>query len=66
MHVLRKQDIQNYFSKFGKIVDFDFQSSNNRALIAFASSGEAEFACFVAKLDLKGHKIVVKPVLTKR
>lgn len=41
LNSLQKEDLLRYYSKFGRIVDVDFQSENNRAMIAFERSKDA-------------------------
>lgn len=63
MNGLQKEDLQKYFSKFGHIVDIDFQSENNRAMIAFQTYGEAEFTVALAsKIVIKNHSVWAKPM----
>lgn len=59
---LQKEDLRKYYSKFGRIVDIDFQSENNRAMIAFERSIEAEFAVAVTKIVIRNHSVWAKPM----
>ena len=62
MDDLTRKDIENYFRKFGKIVDMDFQSDSNRAMIIFSKCSEAEFALVTPKLEIKNHSVWAKPM----
>ena len=57
---ITKDDLKNYYMKFGVIVDMDFQSDANRAFVGFATCDEAEFALSHPKTTIKNHSIWAK------
>lgn len=52
---LTKDDILKVYLKYGTIVDLDFQSEKNRALIVYDSNVDAECAVVFPSLTLKGY-----------
>ena len=59
---IQQSDLQTYFGKFGRIVDIDFQSEDKRAMIAFQTCEEAEFAVSIAKIVIKNHSVSAQPM----